>query len=141
MRSLGVLLLAAPLLAARTTSSVQDGASSCVGPYLDDQPPSGSFGSPAPTVRPGQTLTIFGHWYTDTCNDTSADHAPLEPLSPVRLTLRLPGEAALTLGEFAPEGHDMGFAVPIQIPATASSGIGVVKDDLHHTYRFSIAGA
>ena len=81
----GVSLL--PFLAA--CSSSQDGSGrSCVGPYVDDQPPTGTYGAPRPTVNPGGALTLYGHWYTSTCNDTGG-LGPLTPLPPTRLTISL----------------------------------------------------
>ena len=81
---------------------------SCVGPYLDDQPPSGPFRGPVPTVAPGDSITIYGHWYTSTCRDTGGQ-ARLAPLPPVHLTLTLPGGARVELGEFMAQGQDMGL--------------------------------
>ena len=105
-------------------------AASCVGPYLDDQPPGAAVrGAAAPaTVAPGATVTIHGHWYTSTCNDTGG-HDPLKPLPPVRLTLTLPGGQVQQLGEFTPGGPDLGFSSPVQIPAGAARGTATVADD------------
>lgn len=104
-------------------------AASCVGPYLDDQPPSGVFGAPIPTVAPGARLIVYGHWYTSTCNDTGGQHDPLVPLPPVRLTLTLPGGSAVDLGRFSPAGDDMGFSTAVQVPADSAAGVAVVRDD------------
>lgn len=114
-------------------------AASCVGPYLSDQPPSGPFRGPVPTVVPGDAITIYGHWYTSTCNDTGG-HDPLRPLPPVHLTLALPGGAVEELGEFNPKGQDMGFSTAVQVPAGTPAGTATVSDDQQYprTYRFKI---
>lgn len=114
-------------------------SASCVGPYLNDQPPSGPFGGPVPTVRPRATITIYGHWYTSTCNDTGGDD-PLDPLPPVHLTLTLPGGDQQELGEFNPSGQDMGFFIEVHVPAATGAGTATVRDDQQHpsTYRFKV---
>jgi hypothetical protein len=114
-------------------------SASCVGPYLNDQPPSGPFRGPVPTVTPGVTITIYGHWYTNTCNDTGG-HEPLEPLPPVHLTLTLPGGDVQALGEFNPGGKDMGFSIGVHVPATTRAGTATVRDDQRHpaTYEFQV---
>ncbi len=48
-------------------------------------------------MAPGDTITIYGHWYTTTCNDTGG-HDPLRPPPLVHLTLRLPGGVVEDLG-------------------------------------------
>lgn len=101
---------------------------SCVGPYLNDQPPSGSFRLPEQTVSPGATINIYGHWYTSTCNDTGRK-APLEPLPPVHLTLKLPSGVLQNLGEFHPNGQDMGFSLEVHVPAATPAGTATVHDD------------
>ena len=108
-------------------------------PYLNDQPPTGSFGGPVPTVRPGATITIYGHWYTSTCNDTGGEE-PLEPLPPVHLTLTLPGGDQQELGEFNPSGQDMGFSIEVHVPAATKAGTATVRDDQQYpsTYRFTV---
>src|SRR5690348_14703904 len=75
-----------------TTTGVGVGAS-CIAPYVDDQPPGDPSGQePARVVAPGDSLKLYGHWYTSTCNDTGgASSAPMEPLPPVHVTLTLPG--------------------------------------------------
>jgi len=114
-------------------------SASCVGPYLNDQPPSGPFRGAIPTVRPGGTIRIYGHWYTSTCNDTGG-HDPLEPLRPVHLILTLPGGAVEPLGEFTPGGRHMGFSTRVHIPAGAPAGSATVSDDREYpaTYGFEI---
>jgi hypothetical protein len=134
----GVALLCAgcggPADANRTSSA------SCAAPYLDDQPTAGPSRSSAPSVRPGTTITVYGHWYTSTCNDTGGD-APLEPLPPVHLTLTLPDGDVRALGEFSPRGHDMGFSAEVQIPAAMQAGTATVRDDQEHpaAYQFEVA--
>ena len=128
--------------ASATGGSIETGsglAASCVGPYLNDQPPSGVFRGPLLTVSPGDTVTIFGHWYTSTCNDTGG-HDPLVPLAPVHLTLTLPGWAVKPLGMFTPGGEDMGFSTTVQVPADATPGIAYVRDDREYpaTYEFKV---
>ena len=91
-------------------------SASCIGPYLNDQPPIGPFRGPVPTVNPGATITVYGHWYTSTCNDTGG-HDPLKPLPPVHLNLTLPGGDVQQLGEFHPSGKDMGFSISVRVPA------------------------
>jgi hypothetical protein len=110
-----------------------------VGPYLNDQPPSGSFIGPSPTVSPGSAITIYGHWYTSTCNDTGG-HDPLKPLPAAHLTLALPGGATKALGEFNAHGPDMGFATAVAVPEGTPAGTATVRDDRRHpaTYKFKI---
>lgn len=60
-----------------TALSVGPASASCVAPYIDDQPPGGDFGAAPPTVAPGGRITVYGHFYTETCNDTGGD----EPLA------------------------------------------------------------
>ena len=85
-----------------------------------------------PTVSPGATITIYGHWYTSTCNDTGC-HDPLKPLPPVHLTLSLPGE-------FNPNGQDMGFSASAHVPAATKAGTAMVRDDQPYpaTYEFKV---
>jgi hypothetical protein len=89
------LIIAIPLLAACAHTPAGQSSASCTGPYLDDQPPTGSHGAPAPTVGPGDDLTIYGHWYTSTCNDTGSDHDPLTVLPPEAV----PGGRALVIDD------------------------------------------
>lgn len=109
---------------------------SCVAPYLDGQPPGDPIRGAVPTVGPGATITIYGHWYTSTCNDSGGDD-PLRPLPPVHLTLSLPGGDAQQLGEFHPSGEDMGFSVGVRVPAEAMSGTATVRDDQQYPATFS----
>jgi hypothetical protein len=123
-----------------STTEVSDantGASaSCVGPYLDDQPPSGTFMGPMPTVTPGATITVYGHWYTSTCNDTGG-HDPLKPLPPVHLTLAWPDGDEQRLGPFRPGGDDLGFSVAVRVPATTRPGIARLHDDRQPAASFA----
>jgi hypothetical protein len=114
-------------------------SASCVAPYLNDQPPGGPFRGPVATVNPGSTITIYGHWYTSTCNDTGGND-PLRPLSPVHLTLTLPGGDVQELGVFNPSGEDMGFSTRVQVPQATEAGIATVRDDQQHPaiYRFKV---
>jgi hypothetical protein len=134
-----VAVLPPGLLVACASSSTSGSGASCAGPHLDAQPPSGRYGAPAPTASPGGRLTIYGHWYTSTCNDTGGS-LPLEPLAPVHLTLTLPGGRAEPLGESKPHGQDMGFKMQIRIPPGTSAGIATIRDDQAHpeTYRFKV---
>jgi hypothetical protein len=109
---------------------------SCVGPYLNDQPPSGPFRGPTPTVGPGATVTIYGHWYTTTCNDTGG-HDPLTAMPPVHLTLTLPGGAATALGQFTGRGQDMGFSTTVGVPAGTPTGTATIRDDQPHPATFT----
>jgi len=143
-------LILAPLLlgcGAKPVGTVsRSGADeSCVGPYLDGQPPNGRYARQPLTVRPGQNLKIYGHWYTTTCNDTTVNgtpaNDPLRPLPPVRLTLTLPGGHRHTLGHYTPTGRDLGFTAAIRIPINAKAGTATVSDDRRYptTYSFKIA--
>ena len=118
-----------------------DGTSSasCVAPYLNDQPPSGPFRGPVPTASAGDSITVYGHWYTSTCNDTGGND-PLKPLRPVHLTLTLPGGRVQQLGEFNPHGQDMGFSTEVHIPPKTQSGIASVRDDQQYpaSYVFRV---
>jgi hypothetical protein len=112
---------------------------SCVSPYLNDQPPEGPFHGPVPTVDAGDSITIYGHWYTSTCNDTGG-RDPLEPLPPVHLTLSLPGGAVDELGSFNPDGQDMGFSTVVHVPLGTPSGTATVHDDQQHpAYTFRVS--
>jgi hypothetical protein len=126
---------------AKVTSGANGTSSdaSCVGPYLTDRPPSGPFRGPLPRVRPGATITIYGHWYTRTCNDTGGND-PLVPLPPVHLTLTLPGGAVQQLGEFHPSGKYMGLSIGVHVPAATRAGTATVRDDQQHpaAYRFKV---
>jgi hypothetical protein len=135
-----VALLAAAFLVACGSRSTGDSNASCVAPYLDDQPPGGRYGAPAPTASPGESLTIYGHWYTSTCNDMGGSDPP-KPLAPVHLTLTLPGGPAVPLGEFTPHGQEMGFNAEVQIPAETSAGTATIHDDRRYpqTYRFKVS--
>lgn len=112
---------------------------SCVGPYLSDQPPTGVFHGPEPTVSPGEAITVYGHWYTDTCNDTGS-HDPVTPLPPVHLTVHLPGGTVEELGELHPQGQDMGFSTTVRVPTGTPPGTATVRDDRRPpaTYDFEV---
>jgi hypothetical protein len=114
-------------------------SASCVGPYLSDQPHSGPFRGPTPKVRPGDTITIYGHWYTSTCSDTGGND-PLRSLPPVHLTLTLPSGDVQELGEFNPSGKDMGFSTQVHVPGATQSGTAMVRNDQHHPeiYKFKV---
>jgi len=122
-----------------TSNANGTSSASCVGPYLNDQPPDGPFSGPVPIVAPGSTITIYGHWYTSTCNDTGG-HDPLAPLHPVHLTLTLPSGDVDELGVFDPDGHDMGFSTEAHVPAATPAGTATVRDDRQPmaTYEFEI---
>jgi len=123
-----------------TTSDLNGTSSaSCIGPYLNDQPPGGPFRPPVRTVNPGGTITIYGHWYTSTCNDTGGND-PLKPLSPVHLTLALPGGDVQDLGVLNPGGGDMGFSTRVRVPSATQAGMATVRDDRQYpaTYRFMV---
>lgn len=118
-----------PASSATSSSTVIGSANaSCVGPYLNDQPPGGPFRGPEQIVSPGTTITIYGHWYTSTCNDTG-DQDPLEALPPVHLILTLPGGSPQSLGQFLPSGQDMGFSVEVHVPAETQEGSATIRDD------------
>ncbi len=127
-----MLLCAACSGSAVTTG---DSSASCVGPYLDDQPPMGAFGGPLPTVSPGDTVSIHGHWYTETCNDTGG-HEPLKPLPPVHLTVTFPDGEVQDLGPLYPHGPDMGFATKVHVPADAPPGTATVSDDRRYPAKY-----
>jgi len=114
---------------------------SCVGPHLDDQPPDGTYGAKPPRVRPGASLTIYGHWYTNTCQDTGVNgrrgNAPLDPLPPVRLTLTLPGGRVQHLGTYTPAGPDAGFTATVHIPRNARTGTATIGDNRQDTRNYS----
>lgn len=138
-------LVALLLLAACGTSPVghdrQHSAASCVAPYLDDQPPGRGRGAATPTLAPGGVLTIYGHWYTSTCNDTGGDD-PLVPLPPVRLVVDLPDGTVVHLGPFTPKGQDLGFSADVPLPAGTPAGEATVRDDqeVPATFAFAIGG-
>jgi hypothetical protein len=112
---------------------------SCVGPYLNDQPPNGPFHGPVPTVSPGATITIYGHWYTSTCNDTGGDD-PLEAALPtVHVTVTLPG-AMCRNSASSISCKDMGFSTEVHVPVATRAGTATVRDDRQYpaTYRFTV---
>lgn len=117
----------------------QESVGGCNGPYLNTEPPGGSFPGPTATVSPGDALTIYGHGYTSTCNDTG-ESDERQPLPPVQLTVTLPGGKTTNLGTFAPQGGDMGFSTTLTVPAGTPSGIAKVSDDGEETatYRFEV---
>ncbi|MFT4263914.1 MAG: hypothetical protein QM572_11075 [Nocardioides sp.] len=128
------------VLFAGTRSCHSDASASCAGPYLDDQPPGGEFGAPAPTVAAGESVTIYGHFYSSTCNDTGCD-SPLKPLPDVHLIARLPGGTDLDLGSFTPGGKDMGFHATVTVPADTPDGTAILSDDGDFgatAYRFTV---
>lgn len=134
-----------PVLAACGTASGSgsQGNASCVRPYLNNEPPNRGYRSAPTTVRPGGTLTIYGHWYTSTCNDTG-NRSRLDALPPVHLTLTLPGGRVDHMGEFKPSGPDMGFVASVRIPAATPAGTAVISDDqapFPATYRFMVGPA
>ena len=151
MRRPALLLVALPVLVAceskpsyhfrAAVDATSGGEASCVSPYLNNQPPDGPYIFPTPKLTPGQKITVYGHWYTPTCNDTGT-HDPVTPLPPVQLTLRLPGGKTRRLGRFTPGGPDMGFSVLVRIPAASRQGTATIRDDRSPypaIYRFSIA--
>lgn len=139
MRRACWLIVLIPLLVACQGLGGQGVAHSCVGPYLDAQPPGGRYGDPPPTVRPGSTLEVYGHWYTSTCNDTGGND-PLVPLPDVELTLTLPGGQTRNLGRHTPGGPDLGFKTVVRIPADTRSGTATIKADGPYPaeFRFEI---
>ncbi len=90
-------------------------------------------------MRAGDSVEIYGHWYTSTCNDTCRND-PLVPLPDVELTLTLPGGQPQRLGRFTPAGQDFGFNVTVHIPETARPGTATIKDDRSPpaVYRFQV---
>lgn len=127
------LLGASALLLLCTSCGVGSNAggtsgASCATPYLNDQPSRGPSRGPRPTVRPGATITVYGHWYTLTCNDTGGQEKS-RPLPPVHLTLTLPGGGVQDLGAGTPSGQDMGFSSRVHVPAATRAGIATVHDD------------
>lgn len=140
LSALGVLLIVLSTACSGSSGAGGGAAASCVGPYLNDQPPSGPFRAPTPTVAPGEGLTVYGHWYTETCNDTGGEE-PLVPLEPVHLTLTLPDGSVTELGEFEPHGGDMGFSTTVTVPTGTPSGVATVSDgrSLPATYEFNVS--
>lgn len=136
-----LVTVAVVLLFASCTSSGVGGAAaaSCVGPYLNALPPGAGFREPIRTVGPGDTLTVYGHWYTSTCNDTGG-HDRLIPLPAVQLTLILPGGAVEDLGRFTAGGKDMGFSTVVHVPEGTAAGTAWIRDNQQHpaTYKFRV---
>jgi hypothetical protein len=79
-------------------------------------------------VPPGATITLYGHWYTSTCNDTAGNDA-LMPLPTVHMSVKLPGGDVQELGESDPSGKDMGFSTEVHLPVSARAGTATVRDD------------
>ncbi len=127
-RALGVVLVAMSASCSDATSAGDRPAASCVGPYLDDQPAGGPLRASTPTVRPGEAITVHGHWYTATCSDTGEGEPPVAS-EPVRLTLTLPDGSVVELGEFEPHGRDLGFSATVSVPAGTPPGTAIVSDD------------
>jgi hypothetical protein len=125
---------------ASTTGTVAGEGASCVAPYLDSVPPDATSVAAAHPVRPGASVTVYGHWYTSTCNDTNHSHDPLRPLRPVHLTAIWPNGEVQRLGTFTPAGRDMGFSVVVHVPREARPGTARIRDDQAHpsTYRFHV---
>lgn len=123
------------------------GSASCVGPFLaswSPEHPAKTAKPPPKTFEPGESVDVYGHWYTSTCNDTNHDNDPLVPLPDVTLTVTLPGGNPIHLGPFAPAGSDMGFHAHFTIPAGTPSGQGTVIDDSQPTntwatYEFNVS--
>ena len=139
MRAIVALAAALPLLAA--CGSLEQGGTSnasCVGPYLDAHPPGAGYGGKPPTVHAGSDLTVYGHWFTSTCNDTNQAHDPLRALPPETLTLTLPGAEATPLGTFNPTGEDLGFEVTIHVPPDTPTGRALVTGEDGRTFRFHV---
>lgn len=139
MRRACWLLILLPLLVACTGGG--GGYASCVAPYLDDQAPGDGYDAPIPTLRPGATFDVYGHWYTSTCNDTGGND-PLAPLPDVELSLTLPDGRVQQFGRYTPGGPDLGFRAAVRIPRNARPGIATVSDNRPQpaTFRFEIGG-
>lgn len=139
LAAIALTLLFSGCGAARSSGGTS--SASCVGPYLDAVPPNTSTVEAAKPVSPGDSLKIYGHWFTSTCNDTGG-HDPLKPLPPVHLTLVWPSGAVQRLGEFTPAGDDMGFSLVVHVPDGMPAGIAKVRDDQDYpsTYKFQVAG-
>ncbi|MFC7625554.1 hypothetical protein [Microlunatus sp. GCM10028923] len=137
MRRVCWLIILIPLLVAcGDVGSVHTSEEAgCAAPYLDDQPPGRGQDKPPPTVRPGATVEVYGHWYTSTCNDTGGND-PLKPLPDVELTLTLPGGESRSLGRHRPGGPDMGFKAVVRIPADTRSGTATIKADGSYPAEF-----
>jgi hypothetical protein len=114
-------------------------AASCVGPFLGDHPPGDRRAAPSPSIRPGESLELRGHFYMRTCNDTGQDR-PLVALPDVRLTVTFPNGGTVQFGPFTPGGRDMGFTATIHVPVDAGAGTATVTDDLDYprTFEFQI---
>ncbi len=142
-RSARLLGAACLLLACAACGGAQGGdvtsAGSCVAPYLDTVPPDAPSVAAEAPVAPGDSLTVYGHWYTETCNDTGG-HDPEVPMPPVHLTVTCPGGAVDDLGEAGPGGGDMGFSVVVQVPVGTPTGVAKIRDDQEYpsTYRFRV---
>lgn len=141
MRTVAAIIVALPLLAACSTTSGGAANASCAGPLLDAVPPGAPYDrTPGPTVPAGAELTIYGHWFTSTCNDTSNAHDPMRPLPPETLTLTLPGAATpVPLGTFTPSGKDLGFRVTVHVPGDTPAGPAVVAGQEGRTFGFTVA--
>ena len=131
-----------PVLLAACNSQDRDegggtSAASCVAPYVDDQRPDETSATAPPTLRPGDSITLYGHFYTETCNDTGGED-PLVPMDPVHLTATLPGGDEVDLGTFTPSGDDMGFTTTLVVPASTPDGNVRVSDGLGHPYSFVV---
>lgn len=144
----GALAAVSLILAGCGTSPADDNPDSgagCYGPWLDNdssgEPPDSLPAAPGVTVSPGETVKIYGHGYTSTCNDTG-DRSELEPLGSVNLTVTLPDGMRIQLGEFIPrvEKDDVGFVANVTVPAGAAAGTAVVSDTRSPaaTYRIAI---
>lgn len=84
-------------------------------------------------------MTIYGLWYTTTCDDTGG-HGRLNAMPAVHLTLTLPGGAATPLGRFRAHGADMGFSTAVRVPAGTPAGTATIRDDQPQpaTFRFTV---
>ena len=115
-------------------------SASCIAPYVDDQPPGTPPREPARVVAPGDSVKLYGHWYTSTCNDSGpASSTPPEPLPPVHVTLTLPGGDPQPVGTFTPAGEDLGFTFVVDVPAGTPEGVATIQDDRTPTsYSFQV---
>lgn len=104
-------------------------------PRPGERPPGPDTEPSLGTVAPGRSITLYGRWYFDVCQDTVPFGGTLTPATPrgqVPLTL-VPGDGrALPLVVAHPDANGS-FTVVARVPVDAPLGPATIRDDEGHT--------